>query len=99
MSLVEQAITAIYQKPAAPLANGVFGDAEFGSPQICLASRPHIAGSRGTAQIATAQHGDDGLASPSTLAPAHSAPRTRSAGLSHLHSPQALSSKVWSATL
>src|SRR5882757_1480718 len=29
--LVEQAITAIFQKPAAPLANGVFVDAEFGS--------------------------------------------------------------------
>ncbi len=29
--LVEQAITAILQKPAAPLANGVLVDAEFGS--------------------------------------------------------------------
>jgi hypothetical protein len=29
--LVEQAITAIFQKPAAPLANSVFVNAEFGS--------------------------------------------------------------------
>ncbi len=29
--IVEQAITAIFQKPAAPLANGVFVEAEFGS--------------------------------------------------------------------
>ena len=27
--IVEQAITAIFQKPAAPLANGVFVEAEF----------------------------------------------------------------------
>jgi hypothetical protein len=32
--LVEQAITAIVQKPAAPLANGVLVDAEFGSHRI-----------------------------------------------------------------
>lgn len=32
-------------------------------PQNCLASHQHIAGSRGIAQIATAQHDDDELAS------------------------------------
>jgi hypothetical protein len=41
-----------------------------------------------------AQQDDDGLAFPSTFAPAHSAPAARSVGLSHLHSPQALSLKV-----
>ena len=34
-------------------------------------SHPHIAGSRGIAQIATAQHDDDELASPGTCAPAN----------------------------
>jgi hypothetical protein len=76
----------------------VFVEAEFGSHRLAWQA-VHIAGSRGTAQIATAQHGDGGLASPGTSAPAHSEPAARSAGLSHLHSPQALSSKVWSANL
>jgi hypothetical protein len=64
------------------------------SPQAwrSLAIHPRIAGSRGIAQIATGQHDDDELASPSTPAPADSAPTARSAGLSHLHSPRALSS-------
>ena len=38
-------------------------------------------------QIAAGQLGDDGLASPNTLVPAHSEPAARSVGLSHLHSP------------
>jgi hypothetical protein len=33
-SLVKQAITAILQKPATPLANGVFVEAEFGSHRL-----------------------------------------------------------------
>jgi hypothetical protein len=32
--LVEQAIAAILQKPTAPLANGVFVEAEFGSCRL-----------------------------------------------------------------
>src|SRR6185295_2392025 len=67
--------------------------------QTCLASHPHIAGSRGIAQIATGQHDDDALASPSTPALADSAPTERSAGLSSLHSPQALSARCPSALL
>jgi hypothetical protein len=31
---VKQAITAIFQKAAAPLANGVFVEAEFGSHRL-----------------------------------------------------------------
>jgi hypothetical protein len=59
-----------------------------------LASRPHIAGSRGTAQIATAQHGDDGFASPTTLAPVHSAPtRGLEMRVGRAHDP---SSQGWS---
>ena len=61
-------------------------------PQTCLADHLHTAGSCGTAQIAIRPHDDDELASPSTPAPADSAPTARSAGLSHLHSPRALSS-------
>jgi len=36
--LVEQAITAILSKSAAPLANGVFVDAEFGSHRLAWQS-------------------------------------------------------------
>lgn len=44
-SLVEQTITAIVQKPAAPLANGVLVDAEFGRYRFAWQAV-------GTAQIA-----------------------------------------------
>jgi hypothetical protein len=41
-SLIKQAIAAILQKSAAPLANGVFVEAEL-PPQPCSANRPRIA--------------------------------------------------------
>ncbi|MGY3488087.1 hypothetical protein ACVW1C_005970 [Bradyrhizobium sp. USDA 4011] len=47
--LVKQAITAVLQKSATPLANGVLGRVR--QPRTCLAIHPHTAGSRGTAQI------------------------------------------------
>jgi len=42
-SLIKQAIAAILQKSAAPLANGVFVQAEFQPPHPCSANRPRIA--------------------------------------------------------
>jgi hypothetical protein len=50
-------------------------------------------------RVATGQHDDDELASLSTSAPAHSASTARSAGLSYLQSPQALSLRGPSALL
>jgi hypothetical protein len=87
---VKQAITAILQKSAAQFANGVYHEGQVRRRPTCLANHPHTAGSRGTAQIATGQHDDDVLASLGTPDSALSA---RSAALSHLHSPQVLSSK------
>ncbi len=57
---VKQAITAILKTGGATCQRCARG-CRVRQPRICLASRPHIARSRGTAQIATAQHGDDGL--------------------------------------
>ncbi len=90
--LVKQAITAILQKSAARLANGVFVEAEFGSHRLAWQAIRPPQDRAASLRKATAQHDDDELASPSTPAPADSAPTARSAGLSHLHSPQALSS-------
>src|SRR6185437_11553802 len=60
-------------------------------PQTCLAIHPRTAGLCGISQIATGQHDDDELASPNTFVLAYSVLPARSAGLSHLHWPQALS--------
>lgn len=97
--LFKQTITAILQNAMAPFGNGVFMEAEFGSHGLAKASRPHTTGSRGTAQIASGQRGDDERASPSTSAPADLAPTARSAGLSHLHLRQALCFRGPSADL
>lgn len=72
--LFKQTITAILQNAMALFGNGVFMEAEFGSHGLAKASRPHTTGSRGTAQIASGQRGDDELASQSTSAPADLAP-------------------------
>jgi hypothetical protein len=41
--LVNQAITATLQEPAAPLADGIFVDADFGSHGLAWASHPRRA--------------------------------------------------------
>jgi len=85
-SLIKQAIAAILQKSAAPLANGVFVQAEFS--RHILARQTVRASQNDAAPIRQrSKPGDDELASPNMIAPAHSAPTARPGGLSYLHLP------------